>query len=195
MPYIGPESRDKFKDTIVEVVSVIAGGSESLYSKGEYFGYFVSRVFKGFLSMETIHENSFNSTFFNVEKKNKLSSCSDKIVLMFGGGDSLVVAGDLNYVITSVCWGLIGDSSVSEKASYGFRTYLKGILLVIQGAIRSYVTKANNQKDSLIWFRRKLVAVGVMSDIVEETYRRKTAVYEDEKIEINGDLWEKGELK
>jgi len=34
-----------------------------------------------------------------------------------------------------------------------------------------------------------------MSDIIEETYRRKTSVYEDEKIEINGDLWEKGELK
>ena len=195
MPYIGPESRDKFKDTIVEVVSVIAGGSESLYSKGEYFGYFVSRVFKGFLSMETIHENSFNSTFFNVEKRNDLSSAADKVVLMFGGGDSLSIAGDLNYVITSVCWGLIGDSSVSEKASYGFRTYLKGILLVTQGAIEDYVTKTDSKKNSLIWFRRKLVAVGVMSDVIEETYRRKTAVYEDEKIEINGDLWEKGELK
>ena len=195
MPYIGPESRDKFKDTIVEVVSVIAGGSESLYSKGEYFGYFASRVFKGFLSMETIHENSFNSTFFNVEKRNDLSSAADKVVLMFGGGDSLSIAGDLNYVITSVCWGLIGDSSVSEKASYGFRTYLKGILLVTQGAIEDYVTKTDSKKNSLIWFRRKLVAVGVMSDVIEETYRRKTAVCEDEKIEINGDLWEKGELK
>ena len=66
---------------------------------------------------------------------------------------------------------------------------------MIQGAIGSYVTKTDSQKNSLIWFRRKLVSVGVMSDIIEETYRRKTSVYEDEKIEINGDLWEKGELK
>jgi len=195
MPYIVPENRDRFKDTIVKVVSTILSGSESHYSKGEYFGYFASRVFKGFLSMETIHENSFNSTFFNVEKRNDLSSAADKVVLMFGGGDSLSIAGDLNYVITSVYWGLIGDSSLSEKANYGFRTYLKGILLVTQGAIEDYVTKTDSKKNSLIWFRRKLVAVGVMSDVIEETYRRKTAVYEDEKIEINGDLWEKGELK
>ena len=108
MPYIVPENRDRFKDTIIEVVSTILSGSESPYSKGEYFGYFASRVFKGFLSMETIRENSFNSTFFNAEKRNDLSSAADKVVLMFGGGDSLSIAGDLNYVITSVYWGLIG---------------------------------------------------------------------------------------
>jgi hypothetical protein len=88
-------------------------------------------------------------------------------------------AGELNYCISSVLWGVLGDSLHSgSEAKYGFRCYVKGILLTIS----EYFERNVNS-------RRSILGKGIISDVIEEMYRRKTASYQDLKIIQNGDIW------
>ena len=62
--------------------------------------------------------------------------------------------------------------------------------------IRENLTHDHNgsQKDATMAFRRNLVIRGVLSDVIDEAYRRKTALYENIKMIENGDIWHDGNL-
>ena len=85
--------------------------------------------------------------------------------------DTFRKAGELNYCISSVVWKL------SENSRYGFRCYLKGLLMRVSDEIRIEFN-----------IRDALMVRGVISDVIDENYRRNTAHYEDQKIKENGDL-------
>lgn len=192
MPYIKLNDRTKFAHSIAEVLGILKDGNDTLYVKGEYLGYFVNRTAKRFLADPDYIQNAFNSAFFNETKKKSLSNAADSIAAMINRADPIAAAGELNYAITSVVWGFLGESDGFEKAGYGLRAYVTGIIDRVASSINT--TNSGSQKDMTMAFRRHLVIRGVLHDVVAETYRRQTAPYEDVKVAENSEIWENGKL-
>jgi hypothetical protein len=193
MPYIKLADRTKFKDLVLNTVPVIMDGTETPYIQGEYFGYLVNRAVRRFLNTTDADQNFFNSAFFNESKKKSLMNAADKIAAMLNRADPLGAAGELNYAITAIYWGILGDAEGISDARYGVRAYMTGILVAIADKLEA-PSNLGNQRDATMAFRRYLICQGVLRDIPDETYRRKTSFYEDEKKLDNRDIWLNGEL-
>lgn len=192
MPYIKLNDRPKFTKYILEAVDTIMNGPETPYVKGEYFGFWANRIAKEFVRDPGAKGSSFNSTTFNVAKAAKLQGCADKIAALIPSTDPIATSGDLNYVLSSVYWGILGDAQDIPAANYGFRTYLKGILGKIHDSIKSI--GSGSQRDATMSFRRCIVAESVLDDVIVECYALKTRPYEDDKIIANDILWRAGKL-
>lgn len=192
MPYIKLNERPKFAASINEVVAILQDDNDTLYVKGEYLGYFINRCVKRFLADPDYTQSSFNSTFFNESKKKTLSNSADSIAAMINRADPIAGAGELNYAVSAVLWGFLGQAKNQPEAGYGVRAFTTGII----ERVLSSVTTVNlgNQRDMTMAFRRHLVIRGVLHDIMLETYRRWTSAYEDKKGLENGDIWMDGKL-
>ena len=192
MPYIKKEERTKFANHIQDVLGILKDQNDSFYVKGEYFAYFVNRCVKKFLVDPDFTQNTFNSANFNEGKKKTLMNAADSIAAVIDRADPIAGAGDLNYAITAVMWGFLGEAEGFPKIGYGIRAYLEGILDKIKDSIES--VSNGSQKDSTMAFRRHLVIRGVLSHVMKETYRLKTVPYEEVKIDQNGTVWADGKL-
>ena len=192
MTYIKLSDRSKFFVSIMEVLGTLNESSDTFYIKGEYIGYFINRCVKRFLADPDYVKNSFNSAFFNQAKQKSLANAADSIAAMINRSDPIASAGELNYAISAIIWGFLGEAKGFPQIGYGIRAYLEGILDKIKISIES--VNNGSQKDSTMAFRRHLIIRGVLNNIIQETYRLKTVVYEDAKISENGSLWIHGEL-
>jgi hypothetical protein len=192
MPYIKKEERAKFAIHIQDVLGILKDQNDSFYVKGEYFAYFVNRCVKKFLVDPDFQQNTFNSVNFNEGKKKTLMNAADSIAAVIDRADPIAGAGDLNYAISAVMWGFLGEAEGFPKIGYGIRAYLEGILDKIKDSIES--VSNGSQKDSTMMFRRHLVIRGVLSHVMKETYRLKTVPYEEVKIDQNGTVWADGKL-
>lgn len=192
MPYIKLNDRNKFAVAITEVVSILGDSNDTFYVKGEYFGYFVNRCVKRFLSDPDYVQSSFNSAFFNQTKQKTLANAADSIAALINRADPIAGAGELNYAISAIMWGFLGEAKGFPQIGYGIRAYLEGILDKIKDSIQS--VNNGSQKDATMAFRRHLVIRGVLNHIMQETYRRKTVEYENIKMDENGDVWSDGDL-
>jgi len=192
MPYIQLNERPKFKSPIMDILSLLRENSDTPYIKGEYFGYFVNRTCRRYLAVPDYANNSFNSAHFNEAKKKLIANAADSIAAVINRSDPISAAGELNYAITAVLWGFLGQAEGFSESGYGMRTYLAGIL----ERIRSHVETVNvgSQRDMTMAFRRHLVIRGVIGDVLAETYRLRTAPYEDNKLMVNGTIWADGQL-
>lgn len=192
MPYIKLVDRPKFAHSINEALGILKDANDTVYTKGEYLGYFVNRAVKRFLADPDYTQNSFNSAFFNESKKKALSNAADSIAALINRSDPVASAGELNYALTAVIWGFLGEAEGFEYAGYGLRAYVTGILERVASTIGTVNT--GSQRDMTMAFRRHLVIRGVLHDVMSETYRRRTANYEDSKVAQNKDIWEGGKL-
>lgn len=192
MPYIKKLDREKFQIHITDVLGVLKDPNDSFYVKGEFFGYFVNRCVKRFLADPEYTKGSFNSAFFNEMKSKTLTNSADSIAAMINRSDPIAGAGELNYAISAVLWGFLGQAEGFQQIGYGIRAYLEGIL----DKIKLNIETVNNgsQKDATMAFRRHLVIRGVLNQIIAETYRRSTVEYEESKLAENGDVWSNGAL-
>jgi hypothetical protein len=173
----------------MESIKEIIGGPETLLAKGEFFGFWANRIFRRYLQMDGSDTNFFNSETFDTNKKLMLSTLADKLEFFLSKEDPLAAAGNLNYIISATYWGILGDAPGVEQAPYGMRAYFKGILEHIAGELKA--RKNASESFRIMCSRRYLVTRGVISNIMDEAYRRRDAVYEDGKIEENGDIWTK----
>lgn len=194
MPYIKQVDRTKFKNIIETVVKTIAEGNEPLYIKGEYFGFFVNRLAKRFLGTTDYINQAFNSAFFNESKQKTLANSADKASALLNRADPLSCAGELNYTISAIYWGILGEAEGVASASYGMRAYLRRILSRIASSLETATVNQGSQRDATMTFRRHLIIGGVLDDVIEEAYRRFTADYERQKLLENGEIWVKGKL-
>jgi hypothetical protein len=191
MPYILPSQRSQFKQHIQNVLSVLKDPADNQYLKGEHFGYFVNRLVRRFMRVNP-EWVGFNSFFFHATKKKTLEASADAIGTLIGNSDPMNAVGEFNYVVSSVLWGFLGECEGHVKASYGMRAYLTGIIQKIYSNVESL--NSGSQADSAMSFRRHLIIRGVLHDVLSETYRLKTSVYEDEKALENGEIWKDGKL-
>jgi hypothetical protein len=192
MPYIKQQDRIKFTHAIAEALGVMKDGTDNFYVKGEYFGYFVNRCVKRFLADPEYTQNAFNSAFFNNAKQKSLANAADSVAAMINRSDPIAGAGELNFALTTIMWGFLGQAEGFPEIGYGIRAYLEGIL----DKIRQSLETVNNgsQKDATMAFRRHLVIRGVLSHMSAETYRQLTSAYEDKKEAENGGIWKDGHL-
>jgi hypothetical protein len=192
MPYIKSSDRSKFHPSIMSILDILKDPVDTPYIKGEYFGFFVNRLVKKFLIDPDYTLNTFNSIYFNEGKKKVLINVADSIGAMINRSDPIASAGDLNYAITSVLWGFMGDAEGHAVVGYGMRCYLRAIIDKIAQSIES--VNSGSQKDVAMAFRRHLIAKGVLGDVVSETLRVKNGPYEDIKLDANGPIWQDGVL-
>lgn len=192
MPYIKLAERAKFKPHIEKVMSILTNVNDSLYVKGEYFGYFSNRLVSHYLNNPAAGGSCFNSAFFNESIKKDLQTSADQVGVLMNRNDPLESAGDLNYIISALYWGMTGSAEGVEPVNYGVRAYLAGAIEKIHDSIGS--SNQGNQKDMTMAFRRHLIARGVLKHILIEEFRRKTSLYENTKLQENGDIWKDGKL-
>ena len=183
MPYIKPEDREKYYQ-IPATVLVIAN-QKDLLVRAEYFGFFVT-AFIDKVTYNSTHTNSaFNCLDFDRKDKQNLQTwackCADIIREM---PDLMQQSGEINYLVSAIKWGVFGDAPDIPTARYGFRAFVKGMMLEI---IDNFTIGTSVPSPDRL--RLYLMVKGVLSDIIDETYRRKTSIYEDQKIDENGDLW------
>lgn len=192
MPYIACESRAKFQTPIKQIVDLFKEPNDTLYVKGEYFGYFLNRLVRKYLQDPGHTANSFNSAQFIDTKRKTLINGADSLCAAISSTDLLKSAGELNYAITSVLWGILGEADGLPEAGYGMRAYLRGMIDRINSTIET--VNGGNQRDASLMFRRHLIIRGVLGDVISETYRRNTSEYEDKKMTENKDIWQDGKL-
>jgi hypothetical protein len=71
--------QNQVPEAIKDILGILQDPNDTLYIKGEYFGYFVNRMCKRFLATRTTRATPFNSFFFNESKKKTLSSSADSL--------------------------------------------------------------------------------------------------------------------
>jgi hypothetical protein len=175
MPYIIKQDRQPLIPLIEQVVSIICSENDLLV-QADYLRYFI-RQLRGLFSFGNYP--CPDPAFVEVETLETLHKTASKIVEVISWEkDLLNQLGLLNYVSSAVIWGILGDSLSTKPARYGFRAYIKGILWGIY-------QEGTNTNDN----RRAVGFQGVITDVIDEMYRRKTAIYEDEKIKLHGDIW------
>lgn len=86
--------------------------------------------------------------------------------------------GDLNYVLTRMLW-----SFLDQNPGYTNHRRIYSFLEKLKSTIDTTIPNAHGYEEIY-----ELEAIGVISNMIQETYRRKTAPYEDLKIKENGDV-------
>lgn len=182
MPYIAQKNRPVYISSIEKVVDLINEEKDVMF-RAEYVEYFLGVMANCFLYGSVYSSNPdtaswYDSSFLDIHKKGRLFDAANCIISnVLHGKDLLSQAGDLNYNMSAVIWGVSGDALGSEVAKYGFRAYVKSALM---GLIKD----CENLNS-----RRSKMLKGVLDDVKLETYRRRTALYEDQKIKEHGDVW------
>lgn len=192
MPYIKAERRQDFKQSIETTLGILKDPNDNFYLKGEFIGYFINRLVRRFLSSPDYTNSAFNSSFFNESKRKSLDNAADSIAALLNRADPISAAGELNYSISAIYWGFLGQCEGFGNANYGSRAYLNGIIDKILSQVET--VNFGSQKDASMAFRRHLVIRGVLDHIKHETYSRLTTLYEKDKLEENGDVWKDGKI-
>lgn len=190
MTYIPYEQRKVFADHIHQTLSTMNSAGDNFYTKGEYFGYFVNRCVKKFLGDPNYTANAFNSANFQPSVIKTLANTADSVAASLSRSDAIADAAKLNYVITAVLWGFLGEAKSFPQAGYGIRAYMEGILDKIKSDIDE--VNSGSKSDATMAFRRHLIIRGVLSHVIQETYRLKTSEYLDGKWKETGDPWQDG---
>lgn len=106
----------------------------------------------------------------------RLKPHADEMLESIRSSDLFQLAGNINYCISYLVWGVLGDFSGFKKASYGMRCF-------IAQQVRSVAEMVKPE------CRLSCIVKGALYDMLDELYRRKTASYEDLKISENGDVF------
>lgn len=165
MPYIKKEDRDLFNPYLNASLVAISNESCDLV-RAESIGWWLDYVVSSMLNRK---DGSKNCSVLG------LKDHADVILINLRSNDLFPLAGNLNYCLSYLAWGVLGGFSGFKKASYGMRCYLAQQIRQVSDRI-----KPDSRSSSII--------KGAISDMLDELYRRKTAEYEDAKAIENGDL-------
>ena len=170
MPYIVQKDRSQYDPIINKVLEAIHAEKDAL-SQVDRFAHFAWFLFRG--SADSV---PFEETDEVIRRQ--VCDYAWAVLCILRAKELTVMAGDLNYVLSSIIWGMLGDDALFDRAKYATRAYVHGVLLTVQDLPSKKVTRKN------------IMLRGVIGDVMDELYRRRTAVYEDRKIYENGDLWD-----
>jgi hypothetical protein len=177
MPYIKKEDRKVFSPIIKKFIGEALAEKDPI-ARVELVGDFLKSTILGYahyaLGITNPMASKQNSQIILslIRTKHRIS-------------DYFEVAGTLNYIASAVIWGVEGEAEGADRAKYGFRSMMKAVLIEIMEDI------AKLPSGGSIANRLRTVRMlrGMVSDVIDENYRRRTAAYEDQKIVENGDLW------
>jgi hypothetical protein len=164
MPYIQLEARTKFQSPVTEALNIMRDPTDSLYLRGEHFGYFVNRVVKRYLGDPDYTANSFNSAHFLDTKKKTLSNAADSIAALINKSDPLGGAGDLHYALMAVTLGFLGQAEAFRAPDAGMQAYILGILERVQATVET--ANMGSARDMTMMFRRHLIIRGILQTML-----------------------------
>lgn len=164
MPYIKQSDREQLDPILSKIVDSIQTNHD-LYKQIDGFGMVIS-----YLDVQFIFGDY---SLIPVPPRDEFKGHIDEL------RDLIKDAGQLNYCITYILWSLINDDT-----KYALRAYASGVVSMIKSSLYEEIDNVTSQ-DTL---RRFGLAIGVLTHVLEETYRRRTAEYEDRKIKENGDV-------
>lgn len=192
MPYIAQKDRPKYDPKIEETTRYLLmpeTPSRDPMNVAEHFGYFVFALTKTYLRANGacyLKDTSFirhspRNLAVHPETQVILNGIAENLVDILQTSSDVLACqcGDMNYILSSIMWGILGDMDGAPEGRYALRCFLKGAL---HWVLTDYIPHC-------IDIRYYILLQGVLTDVIDETYRRKTAPYEDVKIEQNGDLW------
>lgn len=188
MPYINKENRKPFAELIQSAILTISNNNMPPTVRAEYFGYFVARLCEHYMNALPA-TNMFNSSTFDKGYKKQIEDLATKFGAAVGSEQPIMSVGNLNYIITSVWWGICGDHAEVDLANYGFRCFTRGVIEQFLSTLNSTRFNQSGSTGDVMNLRRAIAVRAVLNDVISECYRRKTAIYEDTKIEENGDIW------
>ena len=172
MPYIAQKDRSQYKDIIEKALEIISPEKDS-FNQVDYLGFFIWQLMIG-------TGCPFDELCGDIDIRGHLILQANEARKILQEKDLPTQAGETNYLISSIVWGALGDCPLFEQAKYATRAYIHGMLMKVKDSLwRKYP-----QEDA----RASMVMGGVLGDIILEVYRRKTSIFEDEKIRVNGDI-------
>jgi hypothetical protein len=178
MPYIAKVDRPKYELLISTVMDSIYQKGAAPMVQAEGLGYFIEALIQSLRKISN-PQLKFEFHFF-------VGSGSEAKFREYAAALARILpvqiesrAGELNYVLSTISWGLTGDAPDIPSARYCGRSFIKGALW------RALLSNLNSFDGAEYIFY-----TGVITDVIDEIYRRRTAVYEDQKIQEQGDLWE-----
>lgn len=189
MPYIKQADRPIYYPVIEQVLHSVTK-YEDPFDQVDYIGYFLFGVSVGFYWSDTegfswsdiATCNVFSNTCQDEETRTIMNQQITSALGYFNK-DLRVRSGELNYLSSAIIWGYLGDCEDFKSAKYATRAYMRGALLRIIDFIEQYTPSGKDRCRSHTLLR------GVLGDIMEELYRRRTGEYEDIKIKESGDIW------
>jgi hypothetical protein len=171
MPYIAKKDRNLINCFLNEAINIILS-QEDKSKKSEMVGFWTYYLVNSSLSKKT----QIKSSSLAEQADNVLNQILEPLGSNPTEDQIFSFAGNLNYSISYVAWGVLGDHKGAQKASYGMRCYTAQQIRSVLESIAPECEKIN------------MILRGVLNDVLDELYRRKTSVYEDKKILENGDL-------
>jgi len=186
MPYIAQVDRPAYRPAIKQVIQLThedVGDDNPLIRCGEQVGYFIFDLVRKFLEKKSPYvgiDTPYDVVFNNlIGGKNQalIEEQVDTILARLNRDDDLIrQGGEINFVCSSVCWSVIG-----EDGKYGLRAFIKGCIWGVINMMKRLVPNWENDREYHMLY-------GVLTDVIDEMYRRRTGPYEDRKIAENGDI-------
>ena len=186
MPYIKQEDRSVYDVSIKNICEIIVQEERDI-NRAEMAAWVCRKVICRFLKIPYVAH--FSELKLDSQMMHSLRKYSDVVCAVFESkfreNDPqaiLNISGEFNYFISSILWGVSGDAPGYSDARYGFRCYLSSLIEEVLYEIPNIQGDVNQK-------RKYVMIKGVLRDVLMELYRQKTSVYEDIKIEENGNLW------
>lgn len=172
MPYIKQEYRKEIAPLVKEVIALIPE-DVSTTKKSNLFREYVDR-----LTYSPGMNIGFIKSTDSKDISDRIKNLADRIKrIIVRDNDYGRQSGEYNYAIFSVCYGIMGGQEPHPMANYALRCMLDGVLY----KIRNYYLRSDDPY--------YLMISGVLSGVLKEKYRRLDSVYEDQKIQENGDIF------
>jgi hypothetical protein len=154
----------KYAPLVEELAGNIATGPETVYVKGEYFGYFLNKLVKGYAQALDAAQPSFNSILFNEAKRKAITQLTEKLQVFVNTGDPMQAADELNYVVNEVYRQVVGhlDTQVTSAVAL----YFLGVVETVKNNLRD--AKFDNPASPALratTLRRYSLAVGVLGQL------------------------------
>jgi hypothetical protein len=154
----------KYASLVEELTGNIATSPESVLVKGEYFGYFLNKLVKGYAQALDASLASFNSVLFNEAKKKNITVLTDKLQVFVNTGDPLQAADELNYVVNEVYRQVVGH--LDTQVTNAVHLYFVGVVETVKNNLRD--AKFDNPSSAALratTLRRYSLAVGVLGQL------------------------------
>ena len=190
MPYIKSEQRPAFAELVYFILDEIRSVGGINPTGMEKFSLYVDAVTGYYFHRFEGRNQSVTSILTPEDGPPSLKSYIQKLRGFLGKFDSWFpetksVTGDagiINYMLSAVVWGLLGEAEGFAPARYGERAVVRGVL----EKHRIFDWDLNEFNASVV--------LGVLGDVIDETYRNLNVPYEEIKKKENGNLWLDGKL-
>ena len=192
MPYIERSQRPPFFTPISAAIAAIGHGKTPL-EQVEMAAWWCRHVVRKFAGLpdEDTRQTHLWTKQLDPSLLRSLKMSGDVAHNLLGNGFRendpaalLDVAGKINYCLSAVAWGFMGDAPGTSSARYGARSMFAEMLRTIRSEIDGDRSASNS-----VLVRKTTMLKAVLSDVLDELYRRKTSCYENNKRDEHGDVW------